>query len=219
MRDFYGRLIDGMRAERGKLRSGGDGMDGDGLKGSPPVEETVSFYSGIVTVGADGIANAEFALPSFNGTVRVMAVAWSKNEARPRHERRHRARRGRPHRLCAALPDARRRGPRRSLASQRGRPGRHLQAAKLIDQPRPRRVVAEKDIDLASWRAQIARRPPSSPTTSACAPTTSASPARAASPVSRRLTLDIKPPAGDIKRTTVASLSARAAASSRSRRI
>lgn len=80
LRDFYGRLIDGMRAERGKLRSGGDGMDSASLNGSPPVEETVAFYSGIVKVGADGTANVEFAMPNFNGTVRVMAVAWSKDK-------------------------------------------------------------------------------------------------------------------------------------------
>ncbi len=80
IRDFYGRLIDGMRAERGKMRSGGDGMEEDGIKGSPPVEETVALFSGIVKVGADGTAKVEFALPDFNGTVRVMAVAWSKDK-------------------------------------------------------------------------------------------------------------------------------------------
>jgi uncharacterized protein YfaS (alpha-2-macroglobulin family) len=80
IRDFYGRLIDGMRAERGRMRSGGDGMEEEGLKGSPPVEETVALFSGIVKVGADGAAEVEFALPDFNGTVRVMAVAWSKDK-------------------------------------------------------------------------------------------------------------------------------------------
>jgi uncharacterized protein YfaS (alpha-2-macroglobulin family) len=80
IRDYYGRLIDGMRAERGKLRSGGDGMESAGLQGSPPVEETVAFYSGIVAVNADGTAQVEFALPDFNGTVRLMAVAWSRDK-------------------------------------------------------------------------------------------------------------------------------------------
>ena len=46
IRDFYGRLIDGMRAERGSVRSGGDAMASAGLQGSPPVEETVAFHSG-----------------------------------------------------------------------------------------------------------------------------------------------------------------------------
>ena len=80
IRDYYGRLIDGMRAERGVLRSGGDGMSSLGLQGSPPVEETVSFYSGIVGVQADGTAQASFQLPDFNGSVKVMAVAWTKNK-------------------------------------------------------------------------------------------------------------------------------------------
>ncbi len=58
MRDYYSRLIDGMRAEKGRLRSGGDGSDGDSMsaKGSPPVETTLALFSGIVTVGADGVA-------------------------------------------------------------------------------------------------------------------------------------------------------------------
>ena len=80
IRDFYGRLIDGMRAERGKARSGGDASESMGLQASPPVEETVAFYSGIVRVGADGTAKVEFELPDFNGTVRVMAVAWTKDK-------------------------------------------------------------------------------------------------------------------------------------------
>ncbi len=80
IRDFYGRLIDGMRAERGRMRSGGDGMDESGMQGTPPVEETVALFSGIVKVDGAGKAKVEFALPDFNGTVRVMAVAWSKSK-------------------------------------------------------------------------------------------------------------------------------------------
>ena len=38
------------------------------------------FYSGIVTVGADGTAEVNFDIPAFTGTVRVMAVAWSKDK-------------------------------------------------------------------------------------------------------------------------------------------
>ncbi len=78
IRDLYGRLIDGMRAERGKLRSGGDGgSNGMSMQGTPPVEETLALFSGIVKVGSDGTANVNFQLPDFNGTVRVSAVAWS----------------------------------------------------------------------------------------------------------------------------------------------
>src|SRR5581483_4070426 len=78
IRDVYGRLIDGMRAERGRLRAGGDGgADGLSVQGSPPVEATLALFSGIIKVGADGTAQVEFQLPDFNGTVRLSAVAWS----------------------------------------------------------------------------------------------------------------------------------------------
>ena len=78
IRDLYGRLIDGMRAERGALRSGGDGgAGGMSAVGSPPVEATLALFSGIVKVGADGTAQTQFQLPDFNGTVRLSAVAWS----------------------------------------------------------------------------------------------------------------------------------------------
>lgn len=78
IRDFYGRLIDGMRADRGKLRSGGDA--GVTMQGNPTVETIVSLYSGIVRVKDDGTATVDFDLPDFNGTVRVMAVAWSNDK-------------------------------------------------------------------------------------------------------------------------------------------
>jgi uncharacterized protein YfaS (alpha-2-macroglobulin family) len=77
IRDLYGRLIDGMRAARGRLRSGGDGSDGLAVQGSPPVEKPLALFSGIVKVGSDGTAQVAFDLPDFNGTVRLMAVAWS----------------------------------------------------------------------------------------------------------------------------------------------
>ncbi len=80
IRDFYGRLIDGMRAERGTLRSGGDADQGMTTQGAPPVEETLAEFSGIVEVGPDGKASVAFDLPDFNGTVRLMAVAWSPNK-------------------------------------------------------------------------------------------------------------------------------------------
>jgi uncharacterized protein YfaS (alpha-2-macroglobulin family) len=76
VRDLYGRLIDGMHAERGGLRSGGDGGE-LAVQGSPPVEATLALFSGIVKVEPDGTARIEFQLPDFNGTVRLTAVAWS----------------------------------------------------------------------------------------------------------------------------------------------
>lgn len=80
IRDLYGRLIDGMRAERGVMRSGGDAGGAMNTAGAPPVEKTVSFYSGIVSVDAQGKANVAFNVPDFNGAVRIMAVAWSGNK-------------------------------------------------------------------------------------------------------------------------------------------
>ena len=78
IRDVYGRLIDGQNGTMGAVRSGGD-AGGVKLKAPPPTEELVAYFSGPVEVGADGYARTEFALPSFNGTVKVMAVAWSKS--------------------------------------------------------------------------------------------------------------------------------------------
>ncbi|MDE3026793.1 MAG: alpha-2-macroglobulin family protein, partial [Paracoccaceae bacterium] len=79
IRDVYGRLIDGLNGTMGVVRSGGDAAANIAMKAPPPTEKLVAFFSGAVTVGADGLAHAQFTLPSFNGTVRVMAVVWSKS--------------------------------------------------------------------------------------------------------------------------------------------
>jgi alpha-2-macroglobulin len=79
MRDLYGQLIDGMQAARGQIRSGGD-VAGAELQGSPPTQPPVTLYSGIVAVGRDGAAEIAFDIPEFAGTVRVMAVAWSRDK-------------------------------------------------------------------------------------------------------------------------------------------
>jgi alpha-2-macroglobulin len=77
-RDLYGRLIDGQNGALGLVRSGGD-AGGVKLQSPPPTEELVAYFSGPIAVGSDGYARSEFTLPSFNGTVRLMAVAWSKS--------------------------------------------------------------------------------------------------------------------------------------------
>jgi uncharacterized protein YfaS (alpha-2-macroglobulin family) len=77
MRDLYGRLIDGSLGSAGRLRTGGDG--GSMVQGSPPTEKLLAFFSGIVEVDAEGRATVTFDIPQFNGTARVMAVAWSKD--------------------------------------------------------------------------------------------------------------------------------------------
>lgn len=78
IRDIYGRLIDGMNGAEGTVRSGGDAGAQARLQAPPPTEELVAYFTGPVEVGADGYARTEFTLPAFNGTVKVMAVAWSK---------------------------------------------------------------------------------------------------------------------------------------------
>ena len=79
IRDLYGQLIDGMQGTKGQIRTGGDSGAGE-LQGSPPVQPPLALYSGIVTVGVDGTAEVAFDIPAFSGTVRVMAVAWSKDK-------------------------------------------------------------------------------------------------------------------------------------------
>jgi uncharacterized protein YfaS (alpha-2-macroglobulin family) len=78
IRDLYGYLIDGMQGTRGVIRSGGD-MEPKSLDGIPPTQEPLARFSGVVTVAPDGTATVTFEIPAFNGTARVMAVAWTKN--------------------------------------------------------------------------------------------------------------------------------------------
>ena len=79
IRDLYGQLIDGMQGVKGQIRSGGDSAGAE-LSGSPPTQAPLALYSGIVTVGRDGAAQVQFDIPAFAGSVRVMAVAWTKEK-------------------------------------------------------------------------------------------------------------------------------------------
>lgn len=76
IRDLYGHLIDGMAAVRGKVRSGGDG-GGLNIDASPPSQKPVALYSGIVAVSEDGTAKVNFDIPAFDGTLRIMGIAWN----------------------------------------------------------------------------------------------------------------------------------------------
>jgi alpha-2-macroglobulin len=78
IRDIYGLLIDGMQGTRGEIRSGGD-SSGE-LEGNKPTQAPLALFSGMVKVGADGNADVGFNLPGFNGTARLMAVAFSKSK-------------------------------------------------------------------------------------------------------------------------------------------
>jgi uncharacterized protein YfaS (alpha-2-macroglobulin family) len=77
LRDLYGQLIDRMQGVPGVVRSGGDGGIGR-IQGPPPTEELVAFFSGIVRLDGQGQARVSFPLPDFNGSVRVMAMAWTR---------------------------------------------------------------------------------------------------------------------------------------------
>jgi alpha-2-macroglobulin len=77
LRDVYGRLIDGLQGEMGRVRSGGDASNRAAMDSPPPDQDLVAFFSGPVTVGADGTAQISFDIPAFNGTVRLMALGWS----------------------------------------------------------------------------------------------------------------------------------------------
>ncbi|MDI7861986.1 alpha-2-macroglobulin family protein [Rhizobiaceae bacterium n13] len=77
IRDLYGRLIDGSLGATGRLRTGGDGGQMP-MQGSPPTEKLVAFFSGPVKLDGDGRVTVRFDIPQFNGTARLMAVAWTK---------------------------------------------------------------------------------------------------------------------------------------------
>src|SRR6056297_859646 len=77
IRDLYGRLIDARQGAMGEVRSGG-GLDEEPAPhdGPVPAEDVLALFSGPVEV-VNGRAEVGFDLPAFNGTVRVMAVAWT----------------------------------------------------------------------------------------------------------------------------------------------
>ncbi len=75
MRDDYGRLIRVEKGAVGAMEQGGDGFGGRSLAVVP--QKTVALFSGIVRVGAGGVASITFDVPDFNGSLRLMAVAWS----------------------------------------------------------------------------------------------------------------------------------------------
>ena len=76
IRDLYGQLIDRTIGVKGKVRTGGDAMAAR-LDAPPPDEEPVALFSGIVTLDGEGKATVNFEVPDFNGTLRLMAVAWT----------------------------------------------------------------------------------------------------------------------------------------------
>ncbi|MHA7773448.1 alpha-2-macroglobulin family protein [Roseibium sp. M-1] len=78
IRDLYGQLIDRTAGTLGRVRSGGDAA-GMRLDAPPPDEEPLALFSGIVKVGDNGETTLSFDIPAFNGAVKLMAVAWTKD--------------------------------------------------------------------------------------------------------------------------------------------
>ena len=76
LRDIYGRLILPGGAADGAIRSGGDAASMQ-TQAPPPTEKLMAWFSGPLTLAADGTATVGIPLPDFNGSVRVMAVVWS----------------------------------------------------------------------------------------------------------------------------------------------
>ncbi len=74
LRDLYGQLIDAKSGRRGQIREGGDSALNQ--RGAPKKIELVALFSGLVTVGPDGMAKIGFDLPDYNGRLRLMAVAY-----------------------------------------------------------------------------------------------------------------------------------------------
>ena len=203
IRDFYGRLIDGMRAERGTLRSGGDGGADAGLQGSPPVEETVALFSGIVAVGPDGTASVDFNVPDFNGTVRVMAVAWSADKLG--HGQKDVIVRD-----AVALTAS---GPRFLTLGDEARLDIAVhnvegpQAAYKVELVNGDKAVHTANLDLKAGERR-SEHIPVKPESVGLVDYDIRVTGPDGIDVKRHLTFDVKPPAGDIKRTTVASLKA-----------
>ena len=76
IRDLYGQLIDPMQGALGVVRSGGD-AGGIRMQAPPPSEELMAWFSGVVRLDAEGRASFDVPVPDFNGTVRLMAMAWT----------------------------------------------------------------------------------------------------------------------------------------------
>ena len=77
IRDDYGRLLNPNLGAPATARQGGDSLGGEGLTVVPT--RTVSLFSDIVEVRGGNTVRIPIDVPDFNGTLRLMAVAWSEN--------------------------------------------------------------------------------------------------------------------------------------------
>jgi len=211
IRDLYGRLIDGMRAERGVMRSGGDAGSAMNTAGAPPVERTIAYFSGIVSVGSDGKASVSFKLPDFNGTVRLMAVAWTRDKLGS-------ASQNVIVRDAVALTAS---GPRfltlgdkaavqMSIHNVEGPDGVYTMAVNVAGDPLAGLQIAASQIEKRDLKLQAQQRVLQTFTVAPKDVGLHTYTVRVQGPngidVARDLTFDVKPPSQDIKRTTVSSV-------------
>ena len=77
--DVYGRIIESLAGEIGKLRFGGDMALQPLAQARRPTSkvQTVDLFSGPVKLDAKGNAKIALKVPDFNGTLRVSALAYS----------------------------------------------------------------------------------------------------------------------------------------------
>ena len=77
--DLYGKLIES-GGRPGQLKVGGDAdsrqLDASGVR----TVKTLALFSGPVALDANGQAKIPLALPDFNGQLRLMAVAWDRDQ-------------------------------------------------------------------------------------------------------------------------------------------
>ena len=74
--DIYGRLIEKMDGQKGKLKFGGDAAPKP-TRTMPKKVRLVDLFSGPVALNAEGQADISLPVPDFNGSLRLMAVAAS----------------------------------------------------------------------------------------------------------------------------------------------
>jgi alpha-2-macroglobulin len=77
--DLYGKVIEQLKGTRAKLKFGGD-ADSSALRKDKLAQaevKTVALFSGPVQVNAAGEAEVSLSVPDFNGTLRIMALAFT----------------------------------------------------------------------------------------------------------------------------------------------
>jgi len=78
-RDIYGRVIERLQGERARLRYGGDAALAALPQSRRPTArvQTVALHHAPVEFDAEGKASVSFAMPDFNGALRLAALAYS----------------------------------------------------------------------------------------------------------------------------------------------